>query len=92
MERAKARGRAGAHVLMCGAPVRLVNMREVRIEMSADSGGRKQSGSGHVGGTRQKGGTSARGQSGAKSEGKGTGNKSEGDGKKSGKPGGERRN
>jgi hypothetical protein len=57
---------------------------------SADSGGRNQGDSGNVSGTRQKGGPGARGQSGAKSEGKGTGNKSEGDGKKSGKPGGER--
>ncbi|HKG12629.1 MAG TPA: hypothetical protein VKB12_04800 [Pyrinomonadaceae bacterium] len=58
--------------------------------MSADSGGKNQGDSGHVGATRQKGGTSVRGGSGAKSEGKGTGNKSEGSGKKSGTPGGER--
>ena len=65
-------------------------MRGAYTKMSADSGGRNQGDSGHVGATRQKGGTSARGESGAKSEGKGTGNKSEGSGKKSGTPGGER--
>lgn len=54
------------------------------------AGKNDQGDSGHVGGTRQKGGTGAYGPSGHKSEGKGTGNKSEGDGKKSGKPGGER--
>ncbi len=57
---------------------------------SADSGGRNQGDSGHVGGTRQKGGQGERNKAAAKSAGKGTGNKSEGDGKKSGKPGGER--
>ncbi len=57
---------------------------------SADSGGWNQGDCGHVGATRQKGGTSSRGESGAKSEGQGTGNKSEGSGKKSGTPGGER--
>lgn len=58
--------------------------------MSADTGGRKQGGSGHSGGTRQKGGEGARGESGAKSEGRGTTNKGAGSGHKSGKPGGER--
>jgi hypothetical protein len=58
--------------------------------MSKESGGKNQGGSGHVGGTRQKGGQGERGGSGAKSEGRGTTNKAAGDGKKSGKPGGER--
>ena len=58
--------------------------------MVADSGGRKQGGSGHSGGTRQKGGQGEEGGSNAKSEGAGHTNKGAGDGKKSGKPGGER--
>ena len=58
--------------------------------MSADSAGRNQGESGHVGGTRQKGGQGESGESGAKSEGSGSTNKGEGSGKKSGKPGGER--
>jgi hypothetical protein len=87
---------------MCAAHVRLGNIgargvfklneqvRGLEKKMSADSGGKNQGESGHVGATRQKGGEGARGGSGAKSEGKGTGNKSEGSGKKSGTPGGER--